>query len=46
MTRVNNSATMKKYYEDNVAQAASIPGKQFNEFLARQEKLYRELLGK
>ena len=26
MTRVNNSATMKKYYEDNVAQAASIPG--------------------
>jgi putative tricarboxylic transport membrane protein len=46
MTRVNNSATMKKYYEDNVAQAASVPGKQFNEFLARQEKLYRELLGK
>jgi putative tricarboxylic transport membrane protein len=46
MTRVNNSATMKKYYEDNVAQTASIPGKQFNEFLARQEKLYRELLGK
>ncbi|HEX2334810.1 MAG TPA: tripartite tricarboxylate transporter substrate binding protein [Burkholderiales bacterium] len=46
MTRVNNSATMKKYYEDNVAQAASIPGKQFNEFLARQEKMYRELLGK
>jgi putative tricarboxylic transport membrane protein len=46
MTKVNNSAAMKKYYEDNVAQAASIPGKQFNEFLARQEKLYRELLGK
>jgi putative tricarboxylic transport membrane protein len=46
MTKVNNSASMKKYYADNVAQAASIPGKQFNEFLARQEKLYRELLGK
>lgn len=46
MTKVNGSAAMKKYYADNVAQAASIPGKQFNEFLARQEKLYRELLGK
>ena len=46
MTKVNNSAAMKKYYADNVAQTASIPGKQFNEFLARQEKLYRELLGK
>jgi putative tricarboxylic transport membrane protein len=46
MTKANNSAAMKKYYADNVAQAASIPGKQFNEFLARQEKLYRELLGK
>lgn len=46
MTQVNNSAAMKKYYADNVAQAASIPGKQFNDFLARQEKLYRELLGK
>ena len=46
MTKVNASAAMKKYYADNVAQAASIPGKQFNEFLARQEKLYRELLGK
>ncbi|HJS78965.1 MAG TPA: tripartite tricarboxylate transporter substrate binding protein [Burkholderiales bacterium] len=46
MTKVNDSAAMKKYYADNVAQAASIPGKQFNEFLARQEKLYRELLGK
>jgi len=46
MTKVNNSAAMKKYYADNVAQSASIPGKQFNDFLARQEKLYRELLGK
>ena len=46
MTKVNNSAAMKKYYAENVAQAASIPGKQFEEFLARQEKLYRDLLGK
>jgi putative tricarboxylic transport membrane protein len=46
MTKVNSSAAMKKYYDDNVAQAASIPGKQFQTFLANQEKLYRELLGK
>ena len=46
MTKVNNSAAMKKYYADNVAQAASIPGKQFQTFLANQEKLYRDLLGK
>ena len=46
MTKVNNSESMKKYYADNVAQAASIPGQQFDQFLARQEKLYRELLGK
>jgi putative tricarboxylic transport membrane protein len=46
MTKVNNSAAMKKYYTDNVAQAASIPGKQFDQFLANQEKLFRELLGK
>ena len=46
MTKVNNSPAMRKYYQDNVAQAASIPGKQFNDFLARQEKLYRDLLGK
>jgi putative tricarboxylic transport membrane protein len=46
MTKVNNSPAMKKYYEDNVAQAASIPGKKFEAFLANQEKLYRDLLGK
>jgi putative tricarboxylic transport membrane protein len=45
MTKVNNSAAMKKYYADNVAQAASIPGKQFQAFLANQEKLYRVLRG-
>lgn len=46
MTKVNNSPAMEKYYKDNVAQSASIPGKRFNEFLAQQEKLYRQLLGK
>jgi putative tricarboxylic transport membrane protein len=46
MTKVNNSPQMKKYYEDNVGQAASIPGKKFEAFLAQQEKLYRDLLGK
>ncbi len=46
MTKVNNSKQMQKYYEDNVAQSASIPGKKFEAFLANQEKLYRDLLGK
>jgi len=46
MTKVNSSKAMQKYYQDNVAQSASIAGKQFNAFLERQEKLYRELLGK
>ena len=32
--------------DDQVPQAASIPGKKFSDFLARQEKLYRDLLGK
>jgi putative tricarboxylic transport membrane protein len=46
MTKVNNSKQMQKYYADNVAQAATIPGKKFEAFLANQEKLYRDLLGK
>jgi putative tricarboxylic transport membrane protein len=46
MTKVNASKAMQQYYQDNVAQSASIPGKQFEDFLARQEKLFRELLGK
>jgi putative tricarboxylic transport membrane protein len=46
MTKVNNSKQMQKYYADNVAQGATIPGKKFDAFLANQEKLYRELLGK
>jgi putative tricarboxylic transport membrane protein len=46
MAKVNNSKQMQKYYADNVAQAATIPGKKFDAFLANQEKLYRDLLGK
>jgi putative tricarboxylic transport membrane protein len=46
MAKVNASKTMQKYYADNVAQAATIPGKKFDAFLANQEKLYRGLLGK
>ena len=46
MAKVNASPQMQKYYEDNVAQAATIPGKKFDAFLANQEKLYRDLLGK
>jgi putative tricarboxylic transport membrane protein len=46
MAKVNASQQMQKYYADNVAQAATIPGKQFDAFLANQEKLYRDLLGK
>ena len=46
MTKVNASKTMQQYYKENVAQSASIPGKQFDAFLANQEKLFRELLGK
>ncbi|MGH8691032.1 MAG: tripartite tricarboxylate transporter substrate binding protein [Burkholderiales bacterium] len=46
MTKVNASKAMQQYYKDNVAQSASIAGKQFDAFLERQEKLFRELLGK
>jgi putative tricarboxylic transport membrane protein len=46
LTKVNASPAMQKYYKDNVAQSASIKGKEFNAFLERQEKLYRGLLGK
>jgi len=46
MTKVNASKAMQQYYKENVAQSASIPGKQFDAFLVNQEKLYRELLGK
>jgi putative tricarboxylic transport membrane protein len=46
MKKVNESATMKKYIADNVAAEAPIYGKDFEKFVADQEKLYRDLLGK
>lgn len=46
MQKVAASAEFKKYLQDNVASEAPLVGKAFEDFLARQEKLYRELLGK
>ncbi len=46
MKKVNESATMKKYIADNVATEAPIYGADFVKFVAAQEKLYRDLLGK
>ena len=46
MKKVNESATMKKYIADNVATEAPIYGADFEKFVADQEKLYRDLLGK
>jgi putative tricarboxylic transport membrane protein len=46
MKKVAESATMKKYIADNAASESFIVGKDFEAFLANQEKLYRDLLGK
>jgi putative tricarboxylic transport membrane protein len=46
MKKVAASPALASYFRENVAQAAPIPGKEFATFLANQEKLYRELLGK
>ncbi len=46
MRKVTASPALANYFKENVAQAAPIPGKEFQAFLANQEKLYRELLGK
>jgi putative tricarboxylic transport membrane protein len=46
MKRVAASPALAQYFKDNVAQAAPIPRNEFADFLAKQEKLYRELLGK
>ena len=40
------SPTFKAYIKDNIASEAPIAGKAFEDFLANQEKFYRELLGK
>jgi putative tricarboxylic transport membrane protein len=46
MKKVAASPQLATYLKDNVAQAAPISGKAYVDFLASQEKLYRELLGK
>jgi putative tricarboxylic transport membrane protein len=46
MKKVAASPQLATYLKDNVAQAAPISGKAYQDFLANQEKLYRELLGK
>jgi putative tricarboxylic transport membrane protein len=46
MKKVAASPALATYFKENVAQAAPIAGKAFADFLAGQEKLYRELLGK
>ena len=44
--KVVASPTFKAYIKDNVATESTIPGAAFEKFLADQEKLYRDLLGK
>jgi putative tricarboxylic transport membrane protein len=46
MQKVAASPQFKAYLKDNVASEAPIPGKEFEKFLADQERLYRDLLGK
>jgi len=40
------SPQFKAYLKDNAASEAPIAGAQFEKFLATQERLYRDLLGK
>jgi putative tricarboxylic transport membrane protein len=46
MQKVVATNAFKSYLKDNAASEAPIAGAQFEAFLANQEKLYRELLGK
>ena len=46
MQKVEATPAFKAYLKDNAASEAPIAGAQFETFLANQEKLYRELLGK
>ena len=46
MQNVAASPQFKAYLRDNVASEAPIPGQAFEKFLADQERLYRDLLGK
>ena len=45
MQKVTASAEFNKYLEDNVASPAPIAGDDFDAFLAKQEALYKDLLG-
>ena len=46
MQRVVATDAWKKYLRDNVASEATMVGTDFTNFLAAQERLYRELLGR
>ena len=46
IAKVVATPAFKTYIKDNVASEAPIPGEAFEKFLADQERLYRELLGK
>lgn len=46
LRRVVASPAMKQYLKDNVASEAPLAGEEFARFLAAQETLYRELLGR
>jgi putative tricarboxylic transport membrane protein len=46
LQKVVASPQYKAYLRDNVASEAPMAGEQFERFLANQERLYRELLGK
>ncbi|HYN64042.1 MAG TPA: tripartite tricarboxylate transporter substrate-binding protein, partial [Candidatus Limnocylindrales bacterium] len=46
MAKVVASPQFKAYLKDNAASEATIAGVEFEKFLANQERLYRNLLGK
>ncbi|HEX6155147.1 MAG TPA: tripartite tricarboxylate transporter substrate binding protein [Burkholderiales bacterium] len=46
MAKVVASPQFKAYLKDNAAAEATIAGAEFEKFLANQERLYRDLLGK
>jgi len=46
MQKVAASSQFKAYLKDNAASEATIAGASFEQFLASQERLYRDLLGK
>ncbi|HEX2724305.1 MAG TPA: tripartite tricarboxylate transporter substrate-binding protein, partial [Beijerinckiaceae bacterium] len=46
LQKVVASPQYKAYIRENVASEAPIPGQAFEKFLAEQDRLYRDLLGK